>query len=241
MKYTKLFLLLAALALVLCACQTATEEPSTSSTRRVHTLRMTDASPTEDTQDEDTFPAGFTVWRELPFIEVYPFTEQELANAAEVAERTIRGFFSGEGVLEYELKDIAFAPAMTDARVRQKLSADKSWKNKEDYYATTLIFAGHHSASYDHTKSPMQDTADGTVEVELCRDSVGEPWHFQEGSQGFHAYQCSEYAMSAEALKNYNAGDISGRLIAGYAQRDGSYDLYTVEEDGSVEHHLVSQ
>lgn len=241
MKYAKLFLLLAALALVLCACQTGAEEPSTSPTRHVHTLRMTDASPSEDTQDEDALPAGFTVWRDLPYIEVYSFTEQELADAAALAEHTIRGFFSGEGVLEYELKDVAFAPAMTDAHVRQMLAADKSWKNQEDYYATTIVFAGHYSASYDHTKSPMQDTADGTVEIVLSRDSVGEPWHFQEGSQGFYAEQCSEYAMSAVALKSCPTDGISGRLIAGYAQPDGSYDLYAVEEDGSVEHHLVSQ
>lgn len=248
MKRIVSLILVIFLLLSLAACQTKPEDAASSSApTEVPTLRMTDpapseATPAEDTQSENDFPADFNVWRSLDEIEVYPFTEQELADAAAEAERTILGFFSGEEVLEYELKNIAFDPELTDAYIRQRLSAEKSMAAEADYYATTIVYAGRYSASYDHTKSPMQDTTDNTVLIELSRDSVGGSWYYLEGHSMWASPTPEDYAavaMSAEALKNYKAGDISGRLIAGYAHRDGSYDLYAVEEDGTVHHHLI--
>lgn len=212
MKRIVSLILVIFLLLSLAACQTKPEDAASSSVpTEVPTLRMTDpapseATPAEDTQSENDFPADFNVWRSLDEIEVYPFTEQELADAAAEAERAIRDIFSGEEVLEYELKNIAFDPELTDAYIRQRLSAEKSMAAEADYYATIIVYCGHYSASYDHTKSPIQDVTDGTMSLELFRDSAGGSWHFRETSAMSPPASPEDYAettMSAEALKNY--------------------------------------
>ena len=127
-------------ALLLSSCASAQPDASTPPTSEVGGSVMSDAElPTVL-----NIPKDFQVWRDPDAIRVYPFTEESLLAAVELAQKTATEIIESDSPEHYEIKKAAFDPALTDAYNRQQMSGKpvKGWA-EEDYYArymTCVIF-----------------------------------------------------------------------------------------------------
>lgn len=181
----------------------------------------TDSEPTGLTVAPD-----FEVRRAPEEVDLYPFTDQEMASALEAVHKHLDDVSKEIGVLTYEVECIAYDPIMTDVHIRQKMSGDPvvGW-TEDDYYQRQISFAVTYSATYDHEKSPMQDAEHIVTSVNLVREDSQSPWEFY--SNGAPVEEYSRQAMSVNELAKIT--DESGRVLAGYVV-DDAYWLYLCDD-----------
>lgn len=191
------------------------------------------APPPENcTQPETTNPArldepDFVVRREVEEITLHPFTQEEFAAAVEAVRSNQEDAAGEAGVLTYRVERIAYDPVLTDVHIRQKMAGApvEGW-TEEDYYQRQISFAVTYSATYDHTKSPVQDTNHQVISVSLRRANAQAPWEFL--SSGVPVEEYSPCAMSAGELAEIP--DPGGRVLAGYELSGQGYWFYLCDE-----------
>lgn len=174
-----------------------------------------------------TAPQDFEVRRAAEKIELYPFTDEELAAAVKLVQKYLDEAAEETGVLTYDVECIAYDPIMTDVHIRQKIAgAPVTGWEEEDYYAHQISFAVTYSATYDHEKSPVQDVNHGVISVDLNRENVQTPWAFQDSGVPVEEY--SDRAMSLEELAGVT--DAGGRILAGYEVGDDACWFYLCDD-----------
>lgn len=191
------------------------------------------APPPENcTQPETTGPArldepDFVVRREAEEITLYPFTREEFAAAVEAVRSNQKDAASEAGVCTYQVERIAYDPVLTDVHIRQKMAdAPVEGWTEEDYYQRQISFAVTYSATYDHTKSPVQDTKHHVISVSLRRANAQASWEFL--SSGVPVEEYSPCAMSAGELAKIP--DPGGRVLAGYELSGQGYWFYRCDD-----------
>lgn len=231
MKYQRFFCLLCALllTLALCACNSDPAQPSESSAppvTEVPTQRMTDAVP-PSTQAEE-----IEVQRGLEEIRVYPFTEEELADAQTAAQKALVDLFA-DGI-ELDILKFAFDPALTDANIRQKLKDTGSSETEEqDYARQTTFIAECFVMCYKEVKGRPEIPNRMPVQITVSRADKDGAWQYLEDSYAPEGGKFSDRVIRTSDLQRLDV-DVSGRVIAGYWRSDDALDLYCVGEDGKV-------
>lgn len=228
MKKQSLILLFccAIAALLLSSCASAQHDASTPPTSEVGSSVMSNAEfPTVL-----NIPENFQVWRDPDAIRVYPFTEESLLAAVELAQKTAAEIIESDSPEHYEIKKVAFEPALTDAYNRQQMSGKpvKGWA-EEDYYARYMTCVVFYDAGYDHTTSPMPDAEDGILQVTLTRENASGSWSFVEGSQGFYGGTYSSFVLTLEELAEVPFRH-TGRLLGGYCYAGDACYLYACDD-----------
>lgn len=226
--YAAISLLLALmLPLGLSACNTpATKAPEAETTTEP-------VAPPPSTAPEANAPtqeSELEVRRAPEEIVVYPFPEEALASALEAVNQYLEERSQEAGVLTFDVEKIAYDPMMTDVHVRQRLAGTPvdGW-TEEDYYARQISFAVTYSATYDHEKTFMQDTAHDLIAVTLCREDPQSPWALQ--SSGVPVEEYSDRAMSFDELAAIT--NVPERILAGYKIGDDTYWLYLWDDSTS--------
>lgn len=236
MKHHKTAWMLAlsfALPVCLTAChrpnpETPTTDPVTASGQSAPQLSAPAAtSPETPDPTIPTVPADFAVRREAEDITLHPFTQEEFAAALGAVQKNQEETAKEAGVLTYQVERIAYDPILTDVHIRQKMAGApvEGW-TEEDYYQRQISFAVTYSATYDHTKSPVQDTKHQVISVSLSRADSQAPWEFL--SSGVPVEEYSPCALSAGELAEIP--EPGGRVLAGYELRGQGYWFYLCDE-----------
>lgn len=213
-------------ALLLASCAFAQPDASTPPTSEAGSSVMSNAElPTVLNIPED-----FQVWRDPDAIKVYPFTEESLLAAVELAQKTAAEILKSDSPEHCEIKKAAFDPALTDAYNRQQMSGKpvNGWA-EEDYYARYMTCVIFYDASYDHTASPMPDAEDSILQVTLARENASDSWSFVEGSQGFYGGTYSSFVLTPEELAEVPFRH-TGRLLGGYRYAGDACYLYACDD-----------
>lgn len=230
MKHQRIFCLLCALllTLALCACNSDPAQPSESSApvTEVPTQRMTDAVPSS-TQAEE-----IEVQRGLDEIRVYPFTEEELADAQTAAEKALVDLFA-DGI-KLDILKFAFDPALTDANIRQKLMETGGSETEEQDYARQATFIAEcFVMCYKEVAGRPEIPNRMPVQITVSRADKDGAWQYLEDCYAPEGGKFSDRVIRTSDLQRLDV-DVSGRVIAGYWRSDDALDLYCVGEDGKV-------
>lgn len=183
-----------------------------------------DVNPPEN--DED-----FEVFRNPKDIYIYPFQKETLATAAEVAQTRAELCESEAGILTFS-GYLAYDPILTDITVRQNIAAGLLPEQTESY-SGCLAFTLVYSASYDHTKTFLQDTEKDTFCMILSRETAQSPWEVADIGAAPSVY------MDA-ILDPAELGQFGENTVAAYALGDNTYMVYR-QDSGNItfsEEHL---
>lgn len=200
--------------------------PNGKSSSDVHSDVMTDAP-----LPQWLIPDDFEINRTLSEIRVYPFTEEEIADARKAAETAIYTQYPSSIVT---INKLAFDPALTDANIRQQLDDAGSLENEDHAYASQITFAVECLVQVlkDVPNSPPSPNGK-TVQITVCRADTSSSWEYLNGS-----YSTESGRYSSQALRNTDLWPLKdlvpGRLIAGYTHNNFKYDLYYVDANGQV-------
>lgn len=218
-----IFLLTFLLLFCFTSCQRQTPSSEQSTMPEPTDFASANSDPTDPTID-----MNFEVRRETENIFVYPFRADELNDAQETVQDYLEDVSQESGVLTYTVERIAYDPIMTDVHVQQNIAgAPVDGWTEDDYYERQISFAVTYSATYDHTKSPVQDTEHHTISVRLRRENTQSPWEFQDSGAPVEEY--SNQAMGAGDLKSIT--DADGRVRAGYHTMDDGCWLYLCDDN----------
>lgn len=201
--------------------------PNGKTSSDVHSDVMTDAP-----LPQWRIPDDFEINRTLSEIRVYPFTEEEIADARKAAEMAIFAQYPGSRTML--INKMAFDPALTDANIRQQLDDAGSLENEDHAYASQITFAVKCLVQYDGEAPNSPPSPNGkTVQITVCRADTSSSWGYLNGS-----YTTESGKYSPKALRNTDLWPLKdlvpGRLIAGYTRDDFKYDLYYVDLNGQV-------
>ena len=215
-------------ALILCLCACGKPAPGPEETVP-DTSQPTDSATMAEAGSPEVF-------RQPDAIFVYPYTEDELAQALEAARESARELGADEGTLTFEAERLAFDPILTDIHARQRLrnAPVEGWQ-EADYYSHYLSFTLIYSATYDHALSPRSDKDHAAISMELYRQSPEDPWVFLDSGEPTSEY--SSWILDAAELEKLPMD--TGRILAAYQPGENQRWLYVLAEDSGEVRYLI--
>lgn len=254
--FLRKFSLIVAFLLVLCLLCSCAEsnppelpDPTISTPAEDSTTPSTEPSkiPTEDTtaatHDPETQAVLDRLWLDAEDIYVYPFTDEELAEAAALVLQDMLDF-NPEEVEELEVHSVAFNPYMTDVIVRKHYYAEYysggyiyGDLSLEDLYRSRMIFSVVYSCVYTDEmvrSGPVDEKTEDHTHIFMClsRENPDSPWQNPElgfaGKNHFPLELPSREALLPEDLAQFSLPGC--RPLGGYRMKDGSYWLYVWDE-----------
>jgi L,D-peptidoglycan transpeptidase YkuD (ErfK/YbiS/YcfS/YnhG family) len=175
---------------------------------------------------------SFEVFRQPDEITVYPFTEEELSEALEVAAVAKEKWATIDGTLSFVAERLAYDPILTDIHIRQQIAgAPIAGWSEEDYYSHCISFTLVYSASYDHEKTFMSDEEHCDVGIHLYREDTQSTWQYSD--DGIAITPITNTIMDTAQLSGLECSD--GRILAAYSQSDSEVWTYQLnEESGEI-------
>lgn len=210
MKKLTFALLMLSMLLSLEACGFSPPTETQAEKRETTAKVPLDDRPPE--KDED-----FEIFRKPENIFAYPFSEETLAAAAETAQTQVELCETETGVLTFS-GSLAYDPILTDIIIRQKIAAGLLTEQAESYSAS-IAFTLIYSATYDHTKTFLQDTEKNTLSIILAREAEQSPWEVTEIGTAPSSYM--DMLLSPAELARFGED-----AVAAYALGNNTYAVY---------------